>query len=706
MVKPQQLIHVVFKTHLDIGYTDLAHNVAERYRNVFIPKSIAAAEYFEKHPEKGSFIWTTGSWLIHDILKYGSVEQIQKLEEAIRKGYLKWHGLPFTTHSELLDPLLLEYGLSLSKELDTRFGTKTIAAKMTDVPGHTRSIITHLAKVGIKYLHLGVNGSSHVPHLPEVFLWRNTDGSEIVVQYSKDYGSSFQVDGLQDVLHFAHTHDNHGPSSVDQIEQQFKELRATYPDAVIEASTLDRYAEKLWDYRGSLPVVEQEIGDSWIHGGASDPYKIACYRELLRLRSKWLEDGVWTTEDEEYRSFCDGLIMIPEHTWGMDIKRYLADYAHYEKKDFNAARTMDKVDTSLNPMEYRYQEEYVNLEIIEMFQETAEEKFASRSYSLMERSWNEQRDYLKKAIDALHSERRLEAEAALKRLEPKRASDSTEATELFVDETYQLGSFEVVFTAEGSISGLKDSTGREWAGTANPIGLFTYETYSQEDYDRWFREYHVRWKQTHFWAVGDFGKPGMELTSKWITHQSIKPKLLSIIHQQTELVDIVHLKLKMSKTATGEMGAPRELVIEYLFPKDSTTIEINLKWFDKDAHRLPEASWFTFNPAVDNPNQWKLDKLGQLLSPLEVVKGGNRNMHAVNRGMFYQGADGEVSIETLDAPMVCPGQRRLLQFDHTFAPLAGGMHMNLHNNVWGTNFRAWYSDDAQFRFKLKFKSYF
>lgn len=705
MLEAKQHIHVVFKTHLDIGYTDLAHNVAERYRNVFIPNSIATAKYFEEHPEKGTFIWTTGSWLIHDILKNGSPEQKQTVEEAIHKGYLKWHGLPFTTHSELLDPLLMEYGLSLSKELDSRFGTTTIAAKMTDVPGHTRSIITHLAQAGVKYLHLGVNGSSHVPHVPEVFLWRNTDGSEIVVQYSKDYGSSFKVEGLQDVLYFAHTHDNHGPSSVDQIEQQFSQLRGTYPDAVIEASTLDRYAEKLWEKRSLLPVVEQEIGDSWIHGAASDPYKIACYRELLRLRDQWLEDGSLTIEDEEYKAFCDGLIMVPEHTWGMDIKRYLADYAHYEKKDFQAARAIDKVDTSLNPMEYKYQEDYVNIEIIEMFQETAQEKLASRSYSLMERSWNEQRDYLKQALVALHSERRLEAEAALKALEPKRVKAYTGATELFADETYQLGSFQVEFTPAGSISRLKDSTGREWAGPHNPIGLFTYETYSQEDYDRWFREYHVRWKQTHFWAVGDFGKPGMELTSKWITHQSITPKLNSIWHQHSDSKDIVYLNLKMPKIATEEMGAPRELSIEYHFPTDASAVEITLKWFDKDANRLPEASWFTFNPAVDNPNQWRLDKLGQYQSSLEVVKGGNRNMHAVNHGMFYQAADGEVSIETLDAPLVCPGERRLLQFDHTFAPLSGGMHMNLHNNVWGTNFRAWYSDNTQFRFKLQFKSY-
>lgn len=97
-------------------------------------------------------------------------------------------------------------------------------------------------------------------------------------------------------------------------------------------------------------------------------------------------------------------------------------------------------------------------------------------------------------------------------------------------------------------------------------------------------------EQTHFWAVGDFGKPGMELTSEWITHQSITPRLVSIFHRHTDVGDIVYLKLKMPKKVVVEMGAPRELNLEYLFYTDSNTIEVNLKGFDKDAHRLPEAS--------------------------------------------------------------------------------------------------------------------
>ena len=33
--------------------------------------------------------------------------------------------------------------------------------------------------------------------------------------------------------------------------------------------------------------------------------------------------------------------------------------------------------------------------------------------------------------------------------------------------------------------------------------------------------------------------------------------------------------------------------------------------------------------------------------------------------------------------------------------VGGGMHFNLHNNLWGTAFPQWYADDASFRFALQ-----
>ena len=54
-------LHVVFKTHLDIGFTDFAYKVKEQYMQDFIPRAIKLSkEIKEKRPDL-SFVWTTGS---------------------------------------------------------------------------------------------------------------------------------------------------------------------------------------------------------------------------------------------------------------------------------------------------------------------------------------------------------------------------------------------------------------------------------------------------------------------------------------------------------------------------------------------------------------------------------------------------------------------------------------------------------------------
>ena len=61
-----------------------------------------------------------------------------------------------------MSPALFRAGLSFSQELDRRFGVRTTAAKMTDVPGHTLGIVPLLAEAGVRFLHLGVNTASPV----------------------------------------------------------------------------------------------------------------------------------------------------------------------------------------------------------------------------------------------------------------------------------------------------------------------------------------------------------------------------------------------------------------------------------------------------------------------------------------------------------------------------------------------------------------
>lgn len=179
---------IVDKTHLDLGFTDFAENVRRRYLESFIPGAIELAEKVNCGGEK-KFVWTTGSWLIKEALEGGGKLR-SMTEKALRDGNIAAHALPFTTHTELMHPRLLEYGLSIVDGIDEITGRKTIAAKMTDVPGHTAAIVPALAAHGIKLLHIGLNTAAALPDVPGCFLWK-FGGSEVVVIYSDGYGSDF-----------------------------------------------------------------------------------------------------------------------------------------------------------------------------------------------------------------------------------------------------------------------------------------------------------------------------------------------------------------------------------------------------------------------------------------------------------------------------------------------------------------------------------
>src|SRR5690606_31816623 len=137
-------------------------------------------------------------------------------------------------------------------------------------------------------------------------------------------------------LSFAHTSDNLGPQSVPQTVEVLRRLRHAHPEAEIVASTLDAFGEAMWARRAQLPVVTDEIGDSWIHGAASEPQKLARFRALQRL-----DDGWEAAPTPARRAFGRGLPLVPAHTWGVDIKSWLRDETAWDRADFDRLRAHD-----------------------------------------------------------------------------------------------------------------------------------------------------------------------------------------------------------------------------------------------------------------------------------------------------------------------------------------------------------------------------
>ena len=303
---------VVFKTHLDIGFTGLAQQVLDKYCLDFIPSAVELA-FRVNTPQYKKFVWTVGSYLIRYYFAHADAAGCSRLEQAIRLGYVRWHGLACTTHTELMDRRLLDYDLSISHMLDQKFGIHTIAAKMTDVPGHTMALVPALCDAGIEFLHIGVNDSSRIPSVPGLFRWRAGE-QEIVVNYSASYGeSTFLENGT--VLEFYHAHDNSAPPSPEELDTLYRDLAQKYPHAHIEAGTMDEFAADIRQIRENLPIVESEIGDTWIHGIATDPLKVSQFRRLMLLKEKWITYGLLTPDMPAYHSFMENLLLICEHTW-------------------------------------------------------------------------------------------------------------------------------------------------------------------------------------------------------------------------------------------------------------------------------------------------------------------------------------------------------------------------------------------------------
>ena len=68
-------------------------------------------------------------------------------------------------------------------------------------------------------------------------------------------------------------------------------FRSEFPDARIKASTFDDYMISLSTIKDKLPVVTNEIGDTWIQGIASDPRKMAEYRAVSRVLGNCIKKG-------------------------------------------------------------------------------------------------------------------------------------------------------------------------------------------------------------------------------------------------------------------------------------------------------------------------------------------------------------------------------------------------------------------------------
>ncbi len=187
--------------------------------------------------------------------------------------------------------------------------------------------------------------------------------------------------------------DNSGPHTPAEIAAIYSDLAHRYPNAEIAAANLSDIANAVDPFRSQLPVFTGEVGDTWIYGVASDPLKVARYREVSRLRSSWLAQGKFHAGDATDLALLRHVLLEPEHTWGTDTKTWL-DFDNYKPADL--AKMLD-----------------------------------TKNYKVVQFSWNEKRQDLLDGISTLPAPLRAQAQQAITALTPAQPSLSAKAAAAF-----------------------------------------------------------------------------------------------------------------------------------------------------------------------------------------------------------------------------------------------------------------------------------
>ena len=662
-MKTKKII-LVFKTHFDIGFTDLAENVIRNYGEDMLRRVIETCNA-TAHMGPLRYVWTMPAWPLLYIADHCGSDLKPELDRLIRAGQIVWHALPFTSHTDCCAPEEYAAALQYARVLSERYGKPyPIAGKMTDVPGHGLMLPELLSQAGIRFLHLGCNQFATPPDVPRLFFWQSPQGGKVLTMYSKGgYGTSLlpPEDWPFPVwMALMHTQDNCGPQTAELLEGLVAKAKRACPDAEIVCGTMDDFCRELERYDlSSVPVVTKDLADTWIHGIGSYPEEVAELRRN-RLRARGLHRAYLTrllgggAPLPEWKSLWDRYYeqtaLFEEHTWGADVKTWLGPDRVYDKEDFLKART-------------------------------------AASCQFMERSWNEQRDRMRIASDTLETIGKLLPEPSVpeKRCRELRYSRTGDTV------TADAGRYRLTFNAvTGRIDSVADAElHTEILKSRGEHGVFSYQ-YDRagiEDVTEFLRSYGYRFTD---WGILDYGRSAypecdhFSRTPVFDGYEALPRKICFRFHNE-ESAELY--------------GDCRSLTLTVSFPEEGG-IEAELTLHDKQASPFIEAGSFIIPLAGES--RWLLGR------PCAAVDPEKQIVHCANHSFFCLENEASalwdraaVTVFPQDTPLMSIGSSGLYDYEPEFPEgRAPEMWFDLFNNMWGTNFPQWIEGDFTYHFRL------
>jgi hypothetical protein len=351
-----EVVHVVQSCHLDVGFDGTITMVLNEYFTKYIPSAIATAKQMRADASLPT-AWRSNFMLqAYYVSLYLDCPQnlglacpnataVSEFKIAAAQGDIHWHAFPHNAELEMGNPTLLEAGINLTHSIDASLGLppKRVLSQR-DVPGVSRAAIPVLKRAGVRAISVGVNTASMYPRVPKIFRWQDEQSGEEVfaMWHSRGYGGytvseAVRVKGLSHVLVTDWNGDNQGPSTAATIKERLQKIQDEFPNATVVVSTFDNFTSLLEvvDIKENIPIIKQEIADTWIYGTPSDPVKQSTMRAMMRAWAAY--DLAGGAHDPVFLNASRFLVKSIEHTWGDHVelgKFQLADSwenQHFQK---------------------------------------------------------------------------------------------------------------------------------------------------------------------------------------------------------------------------------------------------------------------------------------------------------------------------------------------------------------------------------------
>ena len=719
---------IVFKMHFDIGYTDWAESILQKYTTSMMDETLRSVKETETLPPEDRFVWTLPGWPMKYMLE--NVSDIYKpaLDAALKTGRFKVHALPFTFETESSDLETLVRGMNFSSQINRQYGFPLPrGAKLTDVPSHSWILPTLLTHAGVKFLHIGCNSGSTSPDVPTLFWWEGPDGSRLLTfNWAEYYGSGVLPPAnwpYKTWLAMIHTHENTGAPKPEEVAAVLKEAREKLPNAKIRIGQLEDFYDALMKENPELPVIRGDMPDTWIHGYMSMPSEVKKNKSLQR--SIYVEEALntqlrqWGVEAEPVIPYVDKAVeqtlLFDEHSFGLAMS-----HGHQAS--------------------WKYGDDFW-------------EERALGNYDFIETSWYEKGDHVHKAEQLVIPSLRKD----LKRLASQVAVDGKKVVvynPLPWERSGQVNLFMDVYQKGFKVYGLRDEqTGQiiPAANDGNDLSFFArkvpsmgYKTYSVltnpipevERYvsihegdavienrffkvkinpengalvsvwDKRFQKEMVNPKSEYGFGEyvhekfgndeidrynNSYVKPGHH---GWADPEMTRPKdeVLQYAMEKGKVRRIKYDKTSHSVRATVfcQTEAGDDYLLSYALEDYSPYVEINWSLRNKPADPQPEAGWLVFPFNVDEPT-FRLGRTGGVVNPVvDFIKNTNHDYFFVNTGLAVINGQGDgFGLNTPNAPAISLDRPGLFRFSGSFVPQRSNVFVNLFNNQWGTNFTEW-----------------